>query len=266
MRWRDTLISAGSLLLGCNSIMPVGDKQSPRIVKATEADLQTTKTEQPYSAEKPGNHAALPSETGVGSFLEMFAHKMPAEESNAEKGIIKSSDDFLDPLLIRLHHADLLVKHHRQAEAKTQYELSIREAEEMSPTPLRQLVHCHSKLMDLAISEEDDFAEHLHRGVGLYYLACQSDDVGGTAGKLNVESLLCQSAGELSLAKLQQPNEARPCWFLYQVWVKLDQKRPAARNLHDAEKTSSFSYLTPAERRLLYVAVTSKDSEPLPKR
>jgi hypothetical protein len=247
--------------------MQISDKQSPRPANAIEADKTAKKIAEPASEQAIDYlDVSFQPEWEAGTFGEMSARGSPAEEAIPEKGIKKDSEDPLDPLLIRLHHAGLLVKHHRESEAKCQYELSIREAEEMSPSPLRQLVHIHSKLMDLAINEEDDFAEHFHRGVGLYYLACQSNEVGETTGKLNVESLLCQAAGELSLAKLLQPSEARPCWFLYLVWVKLGQKRPAARNLRDAEKVSSLSYLTPAERRLLYLAITSKESDLLPKR
>jgi hypothetical protein len=259
MRWRDTLIAAGSLVLGCNSLMQESDKHASQTVNAIETDPPITKSDRPAISETPAN-----LESEIARATPESTRRIAIEEANSERE--KSPEDDMTPLFIRLHHAELLVKHHREAEAKCEFELSIREAEEMSPPPLRQLVHCHSKLMELALLEEDDYAEHLHRGVGLYYLACQSVEVGETTGKLNVESLLCQAAGELSLAKLQRPEEARPCWFLYQVWAKLGQKRPAERNLRDAAKTCYFSYLTPPERRLIYLAIASKEGRPLPKR
>ena len=65
---------------------------------------------------------------------------------------------------------------------------------------------------------------------------------------MSAESLLCKAAGELILARRERPDEARPCWYLFEVWSQLAQRQPAARWLRAAEDAAPFSYLTPAER------------------
>jgi hypothetical protein len=284
MRPRTTLIAAGSFLLGCHSLTNLGDTshlQSRNVASLDSASINSDKSSTYYAASLPRERGeeisnTLPAHAGSSPNLAEDVAKAPpahaegspnlAMEESPETVKPTHSDSHLQPLLIRLHYAELLISHQRQAEAKVEFERLIGEAEELSPFPLRQLIHSHSKLMELAIADDDDYAEHLHRGIGLYYLASQSYELGQTSGKLNVESLLCQAAGELSLAKLQKPSEARPCFFLYQVWIKLEQPRPARRNLRDAEKTCAFSYMTASERRSLYLASSSNENQPNLKR
>ena len=73
-------------------------------------------------------------------------------------------------------------------------------------------------------------------------------------GELPVEGLLCKAAGELTLARLERPDEARPCWYLYEVWSHLAQRQSALRWLREADAAAPFSYLTPNEQRRLSLA------------
>lgn len=268
MRPRQALIVAGSFLLGCHSLMNLGDKsQTQPVSEITHGSglLESEHAAEPTLKKNDRNTLTIPA---IGEEHRDQSAKAPTitEETSPETDRGKASEGVLQPLLIRMHYAELLIGHHREEEGRFEFERLIGEAEEMSPLPLRQLIHSHSKLMELGIAGEDDYAEHLHRGIGLYYLAKQSHELGQTNGRLNVESLLCQAAGELSLARLQKPNEARPCLFLYHVWVQLEQGRPAQRSLRDAGKNCSFSYLTPSERRHLYLALSFKNKEPISKR
>ena len=108
--------------------------------------------------------------------------------------------------------------------------------------------------MDIAQRIEDDYASHLHRGIALYWLARQRGELPDDGGELSSESLLCQSASELVLARRQRPDEARPCWYLHEVWTRLAQNQPATRWLRAAEEAAAFSYLTPAEQQRLHFA------------
>ena len=56
---------------------------------------------------------------------------------------------------------------------------------------------------------------------------------------------------ELALARLVRPDEARPCWYLYEVWSSLAQRQPAQRWLREADNWAPFSFLTPTEYREL---------------
>ena len=78
---------------------------------------------------------------------------------------------------------------------------------------------------------------------------------------LSTEALLCKAAAELGLARMKRPSEARPCWYLHEVWSRLAQQHPAARWLRAAEAAAPFSYLTPAEQRDLRLACRLLDAE-----
>jgi hypothetical protein len=157
-------------------------------------------------------------------------------------------------LVIRLHYAELLLRTRHPAAARREFERFAADAQGEEKLPLQHLVHCHSQLMELAEARDDEYQEHLNRGIGLFYLACECDGRPETRERLSEEALLCLAAGELSLARKKRPDEARPCWYLYRVWSRLDQCLPAQRNLRRAEDNAPFSDLTPAEQRGLFLA------------
>jgi hypothetical protein len=164
-------------------------------------------------------------------------------------------------LVVRAHYAELLLKLDRPAEARAQFERFAADAQDDPALADEHLVHCHSRLMEVAESEGDDYAEHLHRGIGLYLLARQRAALAGPGGELPAEGLLCKAAGELAQARQCRPGEARPCWYLHEVWSCLAQPQPAARWLRAAEAAAPFTYLTAAERRGLQVACRAAAAE-----
>jgi tetratricopeptide (TPR) repeat protein len=163
-------------------------------------------------------------------------------------------------LAVRGHYAELLRKQGRLGEAQAEYERFDADAQELGADGRGHLIHCHSRLMELAEQREDEYAEHLHRGIGLYHLACERT---GTADdeRQTAESLLCKAAGELTLARLQRPDEGRASLYLYEVWRRLGQERPARRCLRDADEAAPFSALTPNEQARLQTA--GRRHEPL---
>src|SRR5438067_711414 len=82
--------------------------------------------------------------------------------------------------------------------------LFVPEAQDDDALAHQHLVHCHSRLMEIAEGAEDDYGEHLHRGIGLYLLACQSEDLEAD-GRLSVEGTLFKAVAELTLARLPHP-------------------------------------------------------------
>jgi tetratricopeptide (TPR) repeat protein len=157
-----------------------------------------------------------------------------------------------DHLVVRAHYAELLLRLKRPHAAREQFERFIADAQDDEALAGRQLVHCHSRLMEIAEGEEDDYGEHLHRGIGLYLLACQSEAL--EDGRLLAEGTLFKAIAELTLARLGRPEEARPCWYLYAAWTRLAQHQPAARWLRTAAEAAPLSYLTPSEKRQLQLA------------
>ncbi|HEY7314214.1 MAG TPA: tetratricopeptide repeat protein [Gemmataceae bacterium] len=160
-----------------------------------------------------------------------------------------------DHFAVRRQYAELLRRLDRLGEARDQlerFEADIQDHEELSQ---QHMVHCQSQLMEIAAAIEDEYARHLHRGIGLYWLARQRAELGDEEDdRLSSEGLLCQAAGELVQARRERPDEARPCWYLHEVWSRLGQRQPALRWLRAAEEAAPFSYLTPVEQRNLHLA------------
>jgi tetratricopeptide (TPR) repeat protein len=157
-------------------------------------------------------------------------------------------------LLIRVQYAELLWRLHQLQEARTEFERYVAGAQDKGETLAGKLIHCHTRLMEIAEEEENAYEQHLNRGIGLYLLARKRAALPDPEGELSTEGLLCKAAGELMLARLQRPDEARPCWYLHQVWSQLDQPQPARHWLRAADAAAAFSYLTPAEQSSLYLA------------
>lgn len=157
---------------------------------------------------------------------------------------------------VRVQYAELLRRLKRPKEARDEFERFVADVQECKGAAEEHLLHCHSRLMELAVDREDEYDEHLHRGIGLYLLAVQHRD---EVGSDSAEGLLCRAAAELSLARQARPDEARPLWYLHEVWSRLAQSQPAARSLRAAAAAAPFSYLTPAEQRGLFLASRQLD-------
>jgi tetratricopeptide (TPR) repeat protein len=158
-----------------------------------------------------------------------------------------------DQVVVRGHYAELLYRLNREQEARAQFDRFVIDAQEQGGAAARNLLHCHSRLMEIAEKDEDSYAEHLNRGIGLLLLARARAELSDEKD-LEQEGLLCKAAGELTLARQERPDEARPCWYLYEVWSALAQQQPATRCLHAARAAAPFSYLTPTEQRSLQLA------------
>jgi tetratricopeptide (TPR) repeat protein len=169
---------------------------------------------------------------------------------------------FPDHFVVRAHYAELLMRLNRHREAREQFEHFVADVQDVPALASRHLIHCHSRLMEIAEAEGNEYNEHLNRGIGLFLLACERVCLTDLDEKeLGAESLLCRAAGELTLARMERPDEARPCWYLYSVWSRLAQRQPAVRYLRRADAAAPFSYLTPAEKRNLQTAFLSCEAE-----
>jgi tetratricopeptide (TPR) repeat protein len=155
---------------------------------------------------------------------------------------------------LRSSYAELLVRLHRLPEAFAQYERCIADAQHQGTTALEDQIHCHSRLVDLAESADEEYVEHLHRGIALLLLARKRVQLPESDGDMPAEGLLCKAAAELTLARIERPQEARPSWYLFEVWSNLGQQQPALCRLREAQRAAPFTYLTPAEQSDLLLA------------
>lgn len=154
---------------------------------------------------------------------------------------------------IRGHYADLLKQLNHLEEARVQFVHFTEDVQKDDYLADEHLIHCHTCLMQIAEKTGRRYEEHLHRGMGLLMLAHQRAKLEEESAKLSTESLLCRAAAELSLAKKEKPEEARPYWYLHETWKRLAQRHSAKCNLHQAAELAPFSYLTATERRDLHL-------------
>jgi hypothetical protein len=162
-------------------------------------------------------------------------------------------------LAVRFQYIDLLERQKRATEVRLELDTLIAEIQEMDSIPEDQLIHCHSKLMQMGEASENEYEEHLHRGIGLYLLSRQRDMLGKDPEMFCSEGLLCKAAAELTLAARIRADEARPQLYLHAVWSRLRQSQPAGKSLRAAEDAAPFTYLTPAEHRRLQLASRQRD-------
>jgi tetratricopeptide (TPR) repeat protein len=163
-------------------------------------------------------------------------------------------------LSVRAHYAELLLRLDRPADARGHFERCVADAQQAQKED-QHLVHCHTRLMEIAERLGDDYSAHLNRGIGLYHLARQRSSLEDDSAGEVAESLLCKAAAELTLARLQQPDAVRPCWYLHEVWSRLAQRQPAQRWLRSADSCVTVADLTPVERRNLRLACEKDEDE-----
>jgi tetratricopeptide (TPR) repeat protein len=162
---------------------------------------------------------------------------------------------------VRVRYAELLSRLKRCKDAIGQFQRAIADAQEQCDSTDRDLILCHSRLVSIAEESNDSYAEHLHRGIGLFLLAGRRGALPDPSGPLAQQGLLIQAAAELTRAHLQKSREARPCWYLYLTWSQLGQRQPARCRLTEAAELAPFSDLTPAERRDLEWAFANRRME-----
>jgi len=163
-------------------------------------------------------------------------------------------------VMIRAYLAELLWKLNRYAESRQSFDQFIAEAQERDGPVRNHLIHCHTRLMEMARTRNDAYTEHLHRGIGLYLLTEMKRSTGQSPDPALIEQLLCRATMELNKANESKPNQARSNWYLYEVWTKLDQTQPAAIALRIARSSVqgnvTNSDITPSEQRGLLLAAS----------
>jgi len=159
-----------------------------------------------------------------------------------------------DQFMIRAYLAELLLKADRLPDAQDQYERFLAEAQASEGPARKQIVHGHTRLMEIAQRRDDFYAEHLHRGIGMVLLVRQLDAGGVTDEAAFRERMLCKAAAELARASRRRPDEARPHWYLVEVWSKLAQPRSAESALRQARDRAGLLPLPPDEQRALVLA------------
>lgn len=183
-------------------------------------------------------------------------------EEGEEKQAADSMERYLDRepahLSVRQHYGELLIRLGRMPDARRQLDRFLAEAQKQAQ-PDGILLHTHGRLLEIAESTDDPYEEHLHRGIGLLYLAYQPV-APGTALENQPETLLCKAALQLNQAVRLKPQMPRPRLYLHKIWQKLGQTQPALQALHEAETLQWEGEMTPWERSLLWSLLANKNT------
>ena len=183
------------------------------------------------------------------------------DQAGAVPLMLKQIEAHPDQIMIRAYLAELLVRLKKNPEAKEQFEAFISEAQQTEGPAKKHLVHCHTRLMEIAQECNDDFTEKLHRGIGLYLLAKQHALIDENEDPGQTQQLIFKAIHELEAAQKMHREDARPSWYLYECWTMLNQPRPAEKALHEAQVNAPFSKLTPGENRELRFARRSMEGK-----
>jgi Tfp pilus assembly protein PilF len=157
-------------------------------------------------------------------------------------------------IMIRAYLAELLLKMKDLPEAQHQFDCFIAEAQGAKGPAHKHVLHCHTRLMEIAQDRDDAYGEHLHRGIGMVLLARQLE---AGIGSEDVEPgfrerLLCKAVAELNRARKLRPDEPRPHCYLVEVFTKLDQPRSADKASQTAKSLAALLPLPPNELKALY--------------
>ena len=239
-------------LAGCQAVAPQPPKALP--------PAQTVAARPP--APPPEEHKPPPVPPTAVAAAELPAPEDPLglAADSLEQGDLPAAARHLqrhvaehpDQVVFRAQLADLLVRLDKLPEAQAHFEAVAAQAQDGPPVVRKELVRYHTRLMEIAQHREDEYAERLHRGIGLYLVAARLAAQGSESG--DVERLMCKAAAALKEAQEKRPDDARAAWYLYRVWSHLDQPRPAGKALRQALAAAPFSSLTPAESRELALA------------
>lgn len=177
---------------------------------------------------------------------------------------------------IRQQLADLLSRLGHRALARRELELMLTSARAATssdpknptdPEAINHLVHGHGRLMELAEEEGNLPQYHLHRGLGLFFLAKSIPDAASTQAPAKSaeigalpdrQDLLLKSVRELLEAQRLSPSDTRSAWYLSKAWRELGQSNQADHWMQKVGMAHVPGELTPQEERELAVARGSK--------
>jgi len=243
------------ICLGCQSLAPLGQEEEDAASRRWELGQAAMREGHTEEAIRCYESSLVADPDFVRNHLSLAAAYLEQSDSDSACAhLAEYVEANPDQLPMRHRYAELLFQSRRLPEARAQFEALVCDSQGSIRPAAPDLIHCHGRLLTIALESFDVYDEHLHRGIGLFLLARKGSALPEGDEALSVEGLLFKAAGELTLAHLQRLDEARPCWYLYEVWSRLGQRQPALCRLREADAAAPFTFLTPAERCSLCLA------------
>ena len=261
---RRCIIGAICLAAGCQSMR----SNVPQVAVPVVAQPVTTKAvieDKPTIAEKPievpvpfRGFKAQPTSRKKPDDVPAQDHLMLAADS-MEKNDTQAAAEHLrqhisanpQQIMIRAYLAEMLFKSGQFDEAQWQFERFVADAQTVNGPASEHRLHCHSRLMEIAENRGDVGAEHLHRGIGMYLLACKSLKQEAAVEEQLPERLFLKATAELKSAQKLLPSDGRPSWYLHLSWTQLNQIEPSRIALRQAAELVETSTMTTSEKQML---------------
>ncbi len=157
-----------------------------------------------------------------------------------------------DQFLYQAYLAELLYKQEQYSEARSTFESFLKNVPEKHPLAQKHQIHCYTRLMEIAMKENDDYQEHLNRGIGFYLLArelgkIKKENVNHDNWQYEQQTILCKAIKELKLAESINPHQIRSLWYLSRVWHELNQEEAseiALKQMRDSSNENQVNHLT----------------------
>jgi tetratricopeptide (TPR) repeat protein len=220
-RMRPTLLLVGIFCLGCSGLIPRAGSENQGVQQVS------------YQADQVD---------AVGDALQQAAACI---EKGDDAGAVPHFQAYLaanpDHATVRVHLGEVQLRLQKRTEARQEFERYLTDAPAQGDDACRHVIHCHTRLVEIARAENDSYQEHLHRGIGLYLLAKKVAAGEPKAGEPVPEPMLFKAVSELTKAAKEKPSEARPHWYLYLTWSQLGQMHPARTSLQQAKDRADES-------------------------
>ncbi|OWK46657.1 hypothetical protein [Fimbriiglobus ruber] len=158
-----------------------------------------------------------------------------------------------DAIMIRAHLAELHFRLHQLDEARVEYERFVVDAQLVSGPANQHLIHCHTRLMEIAETTDHAFDEQLHRGIGLLLLVKRWDSDPARRDGVAGEQTLAKALTALRAAKDEQPHDPRVNLYVAETLDRLGQASAARAAYRVARAGLPDPAVTPAERERIEV-------------
>ncbi|MGL6096048.1 MAG: hypothetical protein ACRC7O_09665, partial [Fimbriiglobus sp.] len=154
-----------------------------------------------------------------------------------------------DAVMVRAYVAELLLRLDRLPESAAAFARVVADGQETDGPARGHLVHCHTRLMEIARQSDDRYAEELHRGIGLLLLVRKWDADPARRDDAAAERTLTKAAAALRAARDERPADPRANLYLADVYDRLGQPSAAAEARRAARDAGPDAALTAGERK-----------------
>jgi tetratricopeptide (TPR) repeat protein len=155
-----------------------------------------------------------------------------------------------DEVMTRAMLAELLFRLGRHPAARSEFDRVVADAQPTTGPAHDHLVHCHTRLMQIAEAADDPFEEHLHRGIAFLLLVERWDADPARHDGAMAEATLGKAVRALREAKTERPDDPRVNLYLADAYRQLGQPS-ASRAARTAAREKAPFDLTPVERTRL---------------